>query len=127
VTEFVRREMEVKPDQSGHYGQANLTFEDGRNTRTACHTAGSSAAEGIAMESHPDLSKSEDESLVELLDRLLNEGVVVCGDLAISVADIELVYLRLQLALSSVETARQAGWYTPIRGPCPNEPRSQHA
>ena len=49
-------------------------------------------------------------SLVELLDRVLNKGVVVAGDLTICVADIELIYLRLQLVLTSVETAREAGW-----------------
>ena len=49
-------------------------------------------------------------SLVELLDRVLNKGVVVAGDLTICGADIELIYLRLQLVLTSVETAREAGW-----------------
>ena len=49
-------------------------------------------------------------TVLELLDRLLNKGVVVAGDIAISVADIDLIYLRTQLLLSSVETARQAGW-----------------
>ena len=47
---------------------------------------------------------------MELLDRVLNTGVVLVGDVTITVADIELVYLRLQLLLSSAETARQAGW-----------------
>jgi len=62
---------------------------------------------------------ANDDTLVELLDRLLHEGVVLCGDLAISVADVDLVYLRLQLVLSSVETARQVGWYRPVRCPPP--------
>jgi len=46
--------------------------------------------------------------LCEMLDRVLNKGVVVYGEVIISVADIDLVYLSLQLVLSSVETARQA-------------------
>ena len=64
---------------------------------------------------HTDLAPAEDEqsTLIELLDRLLNAGVVVCGDLVVSVADVELLYLRLQLTLSSVETARRAGWFVP--------------
>jgi hypothetical protein len=65
------------------------------------------------MESYADLTGTEDDTVLELLDRLLNCGVVLCGDLAISVADIELIDARLQLTLSSVETARQAGWYVP--------------
>ena len=44
-------------------------------------------------------------SLSETLDRVLNKGVVVSGEVVISVADIDLVYLGLQLVLTSVETA----------------------
>lgn len=44
-------------------------------------------------------------SLSETLDRVLNKGVVVCGEVVISVANIDLVYLGLQLVLTSVETA----------------------
>ncbi len=76
------------------------------------------------MTDQHDPLTSRDDSLVELLDRLLHEGVVLCGDLAISVADVDLVYLRLQLVLSSVETARQAGWYRPG---CPLPPTSATA
>jgi len=68
---------------------------------------------GIAMESDVTPAADEESTLLELLDRLLNAGVVVCGDLVVSVADIELLYLRLQLTLSSVETARRAGWFVP--------------
>jgi gas vesicle structural protein len=58
-------------------------------------------------------NEDEENTLLELLDRLLNAGVVLCGDMVVSVADIDLLYLRLQLTLSSVETSRQAGWYVP--------------
>ncbi len=46
-------------------------------------------------------------SLCETLDRVLNKGVVIVGEVVISVADIDLIYLGLQLVLTSVETARQ--------------------
>ena len=46
-------------------------------------------------------------SLSETLDRVLNKGVVVCGEVVISVADIDLVYLGLQLVLTSIDTARR--------------------
>jgi len=62
------------------------------------------------MEYEPRLTETTDNTVLELLDRVLNTGVVLVGDIAITVADIELVYLRLQLMLSSAETARQAGW-----------------
>ena len=62
------------------------------------------------MECEPALAGQTDNTVLELLDRVLNAGVVLVGDLAISVADVELVYVRLQLMASSVETARQAEW-----------------
>lgn len=55
----------------------------------------------------PDISLDETEhvSLCEALDRVLNKGAVVVGELTISVAGIDLVYLGLQAVLTSVETA----------------------
>lgn len=47
-------------------------------------------------------------TLLELLDRLLDKGVVVKGEILLSVADIDLVYLNVGLLLSSVKTVEQA-------------------
>ena len=57
------------------------------------------------MAKHPAFDH-ERMSLCEVLDRVLNTGVVVVGEVMISVADIDLIYLNLQLLLTSVETAR---------------------
>lgn len=43
-------------------------------------------------------------ALCELLDRVLNKGVVLVGEVTISVADIDLLYLGINLVISSVET-----------------------
>ena len=43
-------------------------------------------------------------TLIEVLDRALNKGIVISGDLVISVADIDLIYLGVKVLLSSVET-----------------------
>jgi hypothetical protein len=43
-------------------------------------------------------------SLCEALDRLLDTGVVVVGDAKLSVANVDLIYLRLQLVLASVDS-----------------------
>jgi hypothetical protein len=48
----------------------------------------------------------KDVSLCEALDRVLNKGAVLFGEVMISVADIDLVYLGLQVILASMETAR---------------------
>jgi len=49
-------------------------------------------------------SKSKNITLLEILDRALDKGVVISGDIVISVADVDLVYLGLKVLLSSVET-----------------------
>jgi hypothetical protein len=46
-------------------------------------------------------------SLSEVLDRVLNTGVVVAGEIVISVAGVDLVYLGVNLVLTSVETGRR--------------------
>jgi hypothetical protein len=51
-------------------------------------------------------SESQEVSLCEALDRILNKGAVLFGEVMISVADIDLVYLGLQVILASLETAR---------------------
>ncbi len=53
-----------------------------------------------------EFSDATSPSLCELLDRVLNTGVVATGDIVISVAGIDLIYVNLQLLLTSVETAR---------------------
>lgn len=57
---------------------------------------------------------AESVCLCEVLDRVLNKGVVVAGDATISVADIDLIYLGLQLVLTSIETARQGFCRAPL-------------
>jgi gas vesicle structural protein len=52
------------------------------------------------------MRSSERVSLCETLDRVLNKGAVVAGEVTISVADIDLIYLGLQVMISSVEAAR---------------------
>ena len=55
-----------------------------------------------------DLDLGRDRtSLCEVLDRVLNAGVVVVGEVVISVANVDLIYLGLQLTLTSVETAQR--------------------
>lgn len=53
-------------------------------------------------------SDVEHVSLCEALDRVLTKGAVVFGEVTISVANIDLIYVGLQLLVASVETASQA-------------------
>lgn len=46
-------------------------------------------------------------TLLDLLDRILDKGVIIYGDITISVADVDLIYLGLRVLLSSTETAEK--------------------
>jgi gas vesicle structural protein len=47
----------------------------------------------------------EDVSLLDILDHVLNAGVVIHGSLVLSIAGVDLIYLGLNVVLTSVETA----------------------
>ncbi len=49
--------------------------------------------------------ESADLTLLDLVDHVLNTGVVIRGNLVLSLAGVDLVYLGLDLIVSSVETA----------------------
>jgi hypothetical protein len=53
---------------------------------------------------HDDENLLERITVLEVLDHILDKGIVVSGSLVISVANVDLIYLGLQLVLSSVET-----------------------
>ena len=62
--------------------------------------------------------KEKEVTLLDLLDRILDKGVLLNGDITISVADVDLVYLGLKLLLSSVETVermRTAAAQSPVQ------------
>jgi hypothetical protein len=54
------------------------------------------------------------DSLADVLERVLDKGIVIAGDVVVNVLDIELLTLKLRLFISSAETAREMGldWWT---------------
>jgi hypothetical protein len=62
------------------------------------------------------VTKAKDVTLLEILDRVLDKGVVISGDIVISVADVDLIYLGLKILLSLVETMERLRG-APIVGP----------
>jgi hypothetical protein len=62
---------------------------------------------GVDVDADVDAPVDADQriSLCETLDRLLNTGVVLAGEVAISVADVELIYVNLRVLLASFESA----------------------
>lgn len=51
--------------------------------------------------------ESTDVSLLETLDHVLNRGLVIAGEITIAVADIDLIFVGLNVMVSSVETAQE--------------------
>ncbi|MCL7745811.1 gas vesicle protein [Halalkalibacter alkaliphilus] len=50
------------------------------------------------------LSHNQDVSLLDILDAVLEKGVTISGEILISVANIDLVYVDLRLLVTSVES-----------------------
>ncbi|WP_270180325.1 gas vesicle protein [Alkalihalobacillus sp. CinArs1] len=48
--------------------------------------------------------ENKDIALIDILDVILDKGVAIKGDLLISIAGVDLVYLDLRVLISSVET-----------------------
>ena len=47
--------------------------------------------------------------LVDVLDRVLDKGLVVAGDIKISLAEVELITIRIRLLICSIDKAEQIG------------------
>ena len=65
------------------------------------------------MTTREQIVHQRDVALVDLVDRLLAGGVVIGGDLTLSIADVDLVYVSLRALITSVDTANEAGMATP--------------
>jgi hypothetical protein len=57
--------------------------------------------------SSPSPALQQEVTLVELVDRVLNKGVALTGDITLSVAGVDLVYVGLRVLLASVSTLEQ--------------------
>lgn len=54
-------------------------------------------------------TSGEPANLGDILERVLDRGVVIAGDIKVNLLDIELLTIKLRLLVVSVETARQMG------------------
>lgn len=48
-------------------------------------------------------------SLVDVLDRVLDKGLVIAGDIRVSLADVELLTIRIRLLVCSIDKAEEIG------------------
>lgn len=55
------------------------------------------------------INSTQGSSLADVLERVLDKGIVIAGDISISVATTELINIRIRLLISSVDKAREIG------------------
>lgn len=51
-----------------------------------------------------EIVNSKEVTLLEVVEKLLDKGVVISGDLILSCANVDLVYVNLKIVLTSVQT-----------------------
>ena len=49
------------------------------------------------------------DSLADILERVLDKGIVIAGDIVISLADVELLTIKIRLLVASVDKAMEMG------------------
>lgn len=55
------------------------------------------------------LLRPEPSNLADVLERVLDKGIVIAGDIRVNLVDIELLTIRLRLVVASVDRARELG------------------
>ncbi|QOV23455.1 gas vesicle protein [Anabaenopsis elenkinii] len=54
-------------------------------------------------------TSTQGSNLADILERVLDKGVVIAGDISISIASTELLHIRIRLLISSVDKAKEMG------------------
>jgi hypothetical protein len=61
------------------------------------------------MSMAPEPAYRRSSGLVDVLDRVLDKGLVVAGDIRVSLAEVELLTIRIRLLVCSIDKAEQIG------------------
>jgi hypothetical protein len=66
------------------------------------------------MSVQPFQPRRSPDSLADVLERVLDKGIVIAGDIVVNVLDIELLSIKLRLFISSAQTAKEMGmdWWS---------------
>jgi hypothetical protein len=66
--------------------------------------------QGVPMISEKRVQQSTSSStLADILERILDKGVVIAGDIKVKLVDIELLTIQIRLMISSVDKAKEMG------------------
>jgi hypothetical protein len=61
------------------------------------------------MPSDLQLGRHQASGLVDVLDRVLDKGLVIAGDIKVSLAEVELLTVRIRLIVCSIDKAQEIG------------------
>jgi len=70
---------------------------------------------GVPQKTQRNITHSTDSAtLADVLERILDKGLVIAGDIKIKLVDIELLTIQIRLLICSVDKAREMGidWWT---------------
>lgn len=76
---------------------------------TTSQVAQSGAAAPRTYGAGPGSASREPANLGDILERVLDKGIVIAGDIRVNLLDIELLTIKLRLVIASLDTARQVG------------------
>ena len=71
----------------------------------------------MASPSHGMTHPVESATLADVLERVLDKGIVIVGDIKIKLVDIELLTIQIRLMIASVDKAKEMGMDWWIRNP----------
>lgn len=63
----------------------------------------------MPISSQPLITATHGSSLADVLERVLDKGIVIAGDITVSVGNVELLSVRIRLLISSVDKAKEIG------------------
>ncbi|SHN23257.1 gas vesicle protein [Gracilibacillus kekensis] len=52
---------------------------------------------------------TQSNTIVDVLDKILDKGVVIAGDISVGIADVELLTIKIRLIVASVDKAKEIG------------------
>lgn len=61
------------------------------------------------MERQRITTSTQATNLADILERVLDKGIVIAGDIRIQLADVELLNIKIRLLIASVEKAKEIG------------------
>jgi hypothetical protein len=72
-------------------------------------TSGGLPVPGRARQPEPTDHRQQSTNLADILERVLDKGIVIAGDIRVNLLEIELLTIKIRLLIASVDKAREIG------------------